>query len=233
MNDSAFVDLAGHAFVPLPGRRRADEVGVPGVDLAQIGVPAADERAGEVQRRGRGVVGADHAGRIGKPGVGGELEAVDHVAAICRQRDLAACFGRSGPRLGVLPSDPAHLHDRDARRIRQHDRHLEQGLELVPDVVGRDAVEGLGAVAALEQERLPAGHRGQPIPQLVALAGEDQRREQAELANRSIDGVGVWAQPGCWAAGNRLSTVGELAEQRVVGGNGHRARLGRRRPLPG
>ena len=51
----------GQLLVALAHRGRADEVGVPGVHLAQVGVPAGDERAHEVQRRGGGVVDVDAA----------------------------------------------------------------------------------------------------------------------------------------------------------------------------
>ena len=89
----------------------------------------------------------------------GEVEAVDRVAAVRRQRDAVAGLGVGGARLGVLAGDPADLDDGHRGGVGQHDRHLEQHAQLVADVVGGHAVEGLGAVAALEQERLPAGHR--------------------------------------------------------------------------
>jgi hypothetical protein len=44
------VDLLGQPLVALPGRAAGHEVLVPGVDLAQVGVPAAGEGAAHVQR---------------------------------------------------------------------------------------------------------------------------------------------------------------------------------------
>ena len=96
-------------------------------------------------------------------------------------------------RLGVLPGDPADLHDRHRRGVRQHDRHLQQHPQLVADVVGGHAVERLGAVAALEQERLAARDRGDLGLEVVALAGEHQRRQRPQPRDGRVDGrrVGV------------------------------------------
>jgi hypothetical protein len=41
--------------------------------------------------------------------------------------------------------------------VDQHEAHLHQDLELAGDRLGAAVVEALGAVAALEQERLAAG----------------------------------------------------------------------------
>lgn len=113
---------------------------------------------------------------VGDAGGLGELEAVDGVAAVGRQRHAVAGLGRLGARLGVLPGDPADLDDRHGGRVRQDGAHLEQGLQLGPDVLGGHTVEGLGAVTALQQERLALGDGSQPGAQLVALAREDERR---------------------------------------------------------
>ena len=45
-----------------------------------------------------------------------------------------------------------------ARRVRQHDGHLQDDLELVADGVGGERVEALRAVAGLEEERLARGN---------------------------------------------------------------------------
>ena len=133
------VDLAGQLLVALADRRLADEVGVPGVHLAQVGVAAGDEGADQVQRRGGGVVDLDQPLRVGHPGLGGEVEAVDRVAAVGRQGDAVAGLEVGGARLGVLAGEPADLHDRHGRGVGQHDRHLQQHPQLVADVVGGDA----------------------------------------------------------------------------------------------
>ena len=63
--------------------------------------------------------------------------------------------------LGELAGDAADLHRGHARRVGEHDGHLEDDLQLVPDGVGAEGVERLGAVAGLEQERLAVGHRAE------------------------------------------------------------------------
>ncbi len=83
------LDLPGEPFVAQPRRRGADEVGVPGVDLTQVRVPAADERARKVQRRRRRVVHPQQPVRVRTACLRGELEPVHRVATVGRQRDLA------------------------------------------------------------------------------------------------------------------------------------------------
>jgi hypothetical protein len=194
------VDLAREALVAAPGRAVRDEVLVPGVDLAQVGVAALGEGAAEVQRHGGGVVGAQEASRIRGALLGGEAEAVDHVAAVRRELDAVAYLDRLGTRLGELARHPADLHDRHARGVRQHDRHLQQRLELVAYVIGGGAGERLRAVAALENERLAARDRRELTAEQVALAREHQRRELGELAGHRVylGGVGPFGLLGRW-----------------------------------
>src|SRR5690606_40325816 len=60
------------------------------------------------------------------------------------------------------------------------------------DVCSSDLrVEGLGAVAALEQERLSTRDGGHPGTQLVALAGEHQRRIRFELGDHIAQSLGI------------------------------------------
>ncbi len=185
------VDLVRHRLVALPRGRRRDEVGVPGVDLAQVGVPAGDEGPDHAQRRRRGAVHLQEPARVGHARLGGELEAVDRVATVRRQRHAGPGLEVGGARLGVLPGEPAQLHHGHRRGVGQHDRHLQQDPQLVAGVVGGDAGERLGAVTALEQERLALGDRGELGGQLVALAGVDQGPEPAQLRDGGVDGVAV------------------------------------------
>ena len=107
------------------------------------------------------------------------------------QRDALAGLevGRAG--LGVLPGDPADLHDRHRGGVREHDRHLEQHPQLVADVVGGHAGERLGAVAPHEHERLAARDRGDLVLEVVALAREHQRRHRPQPRDGALDGRGV------------------------------------------
>ena len=54
------------------------------------------------------------------------------------------------------------------------------------DGLGGGTGEGLRAVTALQHERLSAGHRGQPVPKQVAFAGEDERRQSAQLTGNGL-----------------------------------------------
>ena len=201
------VDLAGHDLVP-GVRRVGREAAVPLVHLAQVGEAAGGEGADEVQRRGGRVVRPDQALRVVRARLLGELVGVDRVAAVRRQRDALAGLGVVAAGLGELPGHPAHLHHGQAAAVHEHDGHLEDRLHAAADGVGGRVGEGLGAVAALEQEGLAAGGRGQPVAQVVALAGEHERRVGAQLRGRGGQGVGA--------------VPGRLLRRREVGpGQGH------------
>src|SRR5699024_11048136 len=64
-------------------------------------------------------------------------------------------------------------------------------LDPVTDVVGRGVGEGLGTVAALEDEGLPDGRGGHPVAQVVALAGEDERGVAPERRHGLVEGSTV------------------------------------------
>ncbi len=185
------VDLARELLVAPARRGLGHEVLVPGVHLAQVGVPALGEGPGEVQRDGRGVVGPQQPRRVGGAGLGGEVEAVDHVAPVRRELDAAADLGRLGARLGELPRHAADLDDRDAAGIGEHDGHLQQRPELVADVVGGGPGEGLGTVSALQDEGLATGDGGEAVLELVALSGEHQRRQALQLGDDPLQRGGV------------------------------------------
>ncbi len=68
--------------------------------------------------------------------------------------ELADHLGGGGPRLRELAGNPADLHDRDADGVGEHDGHLEDDAQLLPDVVGGELLEALRAVACLEEERV-------------------------------------------------------------------------------
>ena len=80
--------------------------------LVQVGIAAGGEGAQQVQRAGRLEVAELHARRIGDARFGGELGAVDDVAAVAGQGDVALRLGVGGARLGELPGHAAHLHHR-------------------------------------------------------------------------------------------------------------------------
>ena len=155
------VDLRSEALVALARRAGGHELLVPRVDPGEVGEASLGEGPDEVQRRGGLVVGLDEAVRIGHAGGHIETRTVDVVTAERRQVDVADAFRRAGPRLGELPGDAADLDDRRAERVREHDGHLEDDAQLLPDVVGGELLERFGAVAGLEEERPPRGDLGQ------------------------------------------------------------------------
>ena len=198
------VDLAGDPLVAAALGRRGDELLVPGVDLGQVGEAALGEGPQQVERGRRLVVGGDQAVGVGPAGVGVERLVVDHVAAERVELDVADPLGRRRPGLGELPGDPADLDHRDAGGVGEGDGHLQDDLQLVADVVGREVGEGLGAVAGLEEEGLA---RRPPRPgrtvRLPGLAGEDQRRQGRPGAASTRFRASSSGQAGCWAAGRR------------------------------
>ena len=86
-----------------------------------------------------------------------ELDAVDVIAAIGRQTDVAASLEIVGARLGELASNTTHLHHRHGGAEGQDDCHLQEHAQGVADIVGVEFGEALGAIPALKQERLALG----------------------------------------------------------------------------
>jgi hypothetical protein len=127
------------------------------------------------------LIGPQQPPRIRPPGLRAELQPVHRVAAVGGQLGALAHLGLAGPGLGELPGHPADLDHRHAGPVRQHQRHLQQRPQLGPDRVRGGALERLGAVAALQDERLAPADRGQPFAQQVALVGQDQRRQPGQL----------------------------------------------------
>jgi hypothetical protein len=177
------VDLTGDDLVAHAGRRRGHEVLVPVVDGVQVGQATPRVGADHVHRRGRVRVGAHQPVRVRDPLLEDRLQVVDHVAAVRRQAERV---GVRGSRLRVLTGHPADLDHRNARPVRQDDGHLQQRAGGALQVRLGVEVEGLRAVAALQQERLAPRHVGQPHAEVVDLAGRDDRRHRRQ---RGEDGV--------------------------------------------
>ena len=94
---------------------------------------------------------------------------------------IADELGRRRAGLGELSGDAADLHDRDTRAVGEHDRHLQDDLQLVADRVGGEVVEGLRAVAGLEHE-CPAGG---DLAERAGQAARLRRRTRAAGALRA------------------------------------------------
>ena len=181
------VDVVGHPVVaPALGARR-HELLVPLVDPGQVGETALGEGAEQVQGGRRLVVGLHQPVGVGDPGRLGGHDVVDHVAPERRQLDPLDGLGGGRAGLGELAGDAPDLQHGDAGRVRQHDRHLEDDLELVADAVGRERVERLGAVTRLQQERLAVGHLGEVGGQVAGLAREHQRGQRPQVLERPVE----------------------------------------------
>src|SRR5699024_5076469 len=74
---------------------------------------------------------------------------------------------------------PAHLDPPQAGGVREDHGHGQQHTQFISHVLGRDAVKRLGAIAALQQKRLTARDRGEPVTQVIAFACKYQRRHRA------------------------------------------------------
>ena len=130
------VDLAGHLFVPFTGGRGSDEFAVPGRNLAEVGIATSGEGPQQVQCGGGPVVGGEQSLGVGATFALGEADVVDDLAEEGRQLDIALGLDGGGAGFGELPGDTADLNDRQAARIREDDRHLEDDAELVANRVG-------------------------------------------------------------------------------------------------
>ena len=177
-------DSVRDALIALRLRAVLDEPEHPAVGVLEIGVSAGGEGAQQVQRRRRLAVGLELAARVRLARFRGEVDVVDDVAAIGRQRDAVDGFDVRRARFGELAGDAADLDDRRARRERHHHRHLQENAEEIADVVGRMLAEALGAVAALQQERLARSGGAERALQLARFAGEHERRIAGELPLR-------------------------------------------------
>jgi hypothetical protein len=76
--------------------------------------------------------------------------------------------------LGVI----LYLDDGNLASEHEHDGHLQEDAEGVPDVVGTELLETLGAVTALEEEGPPDGRLREPLLQPARLPGENDGRER-------------------------------------------------------
>ncbi len=184
------VDLGREALVLLVGGVLREAL-VPGVHLAEVRESALCEGADEIDGGCRGVVPLQQPLGVGGARRLGEVVAVDDVAAVGGQGHIAAGLGVARAGLGELPGHAAHLHDRHRRAVGEDDGHLQHGLDAVADLLGGGAGERLGAVAALQQERLPGRGAREPLAQVVHLAGEHQRRQGRELVRNGGDGIRV------------------------------------------
>ena len=185
------LDLARDLLVAAPLGRARHELLVPLVHARDVGEAALRERAQQVERARRLVVGAQHALRIGHARLGRGRVVVDEVAVEGGQVDVADALGGRRARLCELARDAADLDHRQRRRVGQDDRHLQQDLELLADRHRGGVVERFGAVTGLEQEGAAGRDLRERVPQRARLAGEHERRHPAQLLARDLGAAGV------------------------------------------
>ena len=101
--------------------------------------------------------------------------------------EVADLLGVGRARLGELTGYPADLHDRDADRVGEHDGHLQDDLELLAEVVGRELFEALGAVACLEEERIAGRNLCELGLQRTGFACKHERRHRRDLFQRGVE----------------------------------------------
>jgi len=222
-----------------PFIRLGHEVQVPLRDPPQAGVPAGREPAQEVERGRRLVVRLDEAPRVGHARGGRRFGAVDDVPAVGGQLApvrLRLHVGR--PRLGKLARHAPDLDDGDAAAKHEHDRHLEDDAERVPDAVGGEVAERLGAVAAWEDRggggeraRGPAAAPGRE----AAVAGRQPPPRSSPNGPRpavagagAADGGAAAAPPPAAAHAGQLA--GASAALAAAGPTRWRPRIRRRPP---
>ena len=182
------VDLAGQRLVAGPGRRGPDELPVPIVDEVQRRQARRGQGPHQVHR-GAGVGVRPHqAGRVVVADSRVRSESVDHVAAVGLQSQRVEV---RRARLGVLARDAGHLHHRQARGIGQHHGHLQQGADIGADVRLGVVGERFGAVAALQHERLAAGHRGELAGEPFDLRRDRDRRDAFQHLAHRLGLVGI------------------------------------------
>ncbi len=148
--------------------------------VLEAGIAALREGAQKVERRRRLPVGHLLARRIGHARLRVELDAVDDVAAIARQRHAVDRLVVGRARLGELAGDAADLHHRLGAGEGQHHRHLQEHAEEVADVVRAMLGEAFGAIAALQEEPVSGSDGSKLLLQLARLTCKNQRRKGRE-----------------------------------------------------
>ena len=174
-------DAVGNLLIAFRLGAVVDEPEHPSMRVLEVGVAAGGERPQQVQGRRRLAIGFQLTARIGLARLSGELDVVDDIAAIGGQRDAIDGLEVRGARLGELACDTADLDDRRSGRERHDHRHLQEDPEEIADIVSRVLAEALGAIPALQQERVSAGCLAQCLLELARFAGEHQRRIAGKL----------------------------------------------------
>jgi hypothetical protein len=85
------------------------------------------------------------------------------MAAERRERDATDLLVGRAAGLGELTGDAPQLHRGEPGGVGQHNSHLQDDLELVPNGVGREVPERLGAIPGLEHKGTAVGGLGECV----------------------------------------------------------------------
>ena len=162
-------------LVLLDQRRMLHEPEVPVPRVMQIGEAAVTQRAHKIERERGAFVAAQQQCGIRLACLGGELGTIHEIATERGQRDAIARLGIRRSGFGVLARHAADTNDGLLETVQQHEAHLQEDLELLRDLVRLAFLEGLGAVAAHEQELAADLRLGETLAQLLDLPRHDER----------------------------------------------------------
>ena len=155
----------------------------------QVGETAVDQRPDEIQRQGRPSVGPQHDLGIRLAVGRGEPGAVDQVAPVAWQRFPVPRLVIGAAGLGVLSGHAADADDRLAQADEHDERHLQQDLDFLDNVVRSALVEVLRAIAALQQKCLTALGGCEVLLQSLDLPARHERRQLAEFAHNRFETI--------------------------------------------
>ena len=152
------------------------------MDVLEVGVAAIGEGAQKVKGRRGLAKGFQLPARIRLARRRRELDVVDDVAAISRKGYPVDRLEVRRAGLRELAGDAPDLDDRRSGGECHDNRHLQEHPEEIADVVGRMFAKALGAIAALQQERLAGGRHAQRPLEFARFSGKNQRRIAGQLA---------------------------------------------------
>jgi hypothetical protein len=183
--------VASDQLVTLALLARRDKLLIPHVNLSEVREPALGKRPKEVERGSALVIRAQQAPGIRLAPRSIERVVVDGMPPEDGEPKPTQLLALRRPWLGELPRNASDLDDRDAGRIGKHGRHLQDDLQLVPDGVGRELRERLGAIAGLQEEGLSPTHPCKGSLEAASLPGEDERWELAQFVHHRVQPAGV------------------------------------------
>src|SRR5256714_4924767 len=124
--------------------------------MMQVGKTALNQRANEIDRQRRTLIGAQQQRRVWSSLLLGESSAIDHIAAITGQRLPIPSLRISGARLCILARDPPDSGYPLPGSLDEHQAHLQKYFQFPGDGLGITIFETLGAITPLQQETFAA-----------------------------------------------------------------------------